>query len=153
MNIMEQWNAEGYHKNSLEQQKWGLELLDKIALSGNERVLDVGCGDGKLTAEIVRRVPNGSVPGIDKSEDMIHFARERYQPEVFPNLTFMLLDARELDFNQEFDIAFSNAALHWIEDHPSVLHKIRGSLKAGGRVIAQMGGKGNASGILYPSLS
>jgi trans-aconitate methyltransferase len=153
MNIMDKWNAGDYHKNSSEQQKWGLELLDKIALSGNERVLDVGCGDGKLTAEIVRRVPYGSVLGIDKSEDMLRFAQEHYQSDVFPNLTFMLLDACELDFNQKFDIAFSNAALHWIEDHPSVLHKIRGSLKAGGRVIAQMGGKGNASGILYPSLS
>ena len=57
MNIMDKWDAKDYHKNSSEQQKWGLELLDKIALSGNERVLDVGCGDGKLTAEIVRRVP------------------------------------------------------------------------------------------------
>jgi len=148
MNIMEQWNAVDYHMNSSEQQKWGLELLDKIALSGNERVLDVGCGDGKLTAEIVRRVPYGSVLGIDKSEDMIRFAQEHYQSDVFPNLKFVLLDARNLFFDQEFDVVFSNAALHWVDDHANILLKIRGSLSAGGRVIAQMGGKGNASGIL-----
>jgi trans-aconitate methyltransferase len=148
MNIMDQWNAGDYHKNSSEQQRWGLELLDKIALSGNERVLDVGCGDGKLTAEIVRRVPHGSVLGIDKSEDMIRFAQEHYQPDVFPNLKFVLLDARNLFFDQEFDVVFSNAALHWVDDHANILLKIRESLSAGGRVIAQMGGKGNASGIL-----
>jgi trans-aconitate 2-methyltransferase len=142
MNIMEQWNAVEYHKNSSEQQKWGLELLDKIALSGNKRVLDLGCGDGKITAEITRRVPNGSVLGIDKSEDMIRFAQEHYRPEVFPNLTFMLLDARNLYFDQEFDVVFSNEALHWIEDHPSVLHKIRGSLKAGGRELPRWADKG-----------
>jgi trans-aconitate 2-methyltransferase len=148
MNIMEQWNAVDYHKNSADQQRWGLELLDKIALSGNERVLDVGCGDGKLTAEIVHRVPYGSVLGIDKPEDMIRFAQEYYQPDVFPNLKFLLLDARNLYFDQEFDVVFSNAALYWVDDHANILLKIRGSLSAGGRVIAQMGGKGNASGIL-----
>jgi trans-aconitate 2-methyltransferase len=148
MNIMEQWNAVEYHKNSSEQQKWGLELLDKIALSGNKRVLDLGCGDGKITAEITRRVPNGSVLGIDKSEDMIRFAQEHYRPDVLPNLKFLLLDARNLYFDQEFDVVFSNAALHWVSNHLSVLQRITKSLKHGGKVIAQMGGKGNASGIL-----
>lgn len=145
MNIMEQWNAEDYHKNSSEQHRWGIELLNKLVLQGNEHVLDLGCGDGKLTAEIARRVPYGSLLGIDKSEDMIRFAQEHY---VFPNLKFVLLDARNLHFDQEFDVVFSNAALHWVDDHANILLKIRGSLSAGGRVIAQMGGKGNASGIL-----
>ena len=86
--------------------------------------------------------------GIDKSEDMIRFAQEHYQPDVFPNLKFVLLDARNLFFDQEFDVVFSNAALHWVDDHANILLKIRESLSAGGRVIAQMGGKGNASGIL-----
>lgn len=148
MNIMDKWNAEDYHKNSSEQQKWGLELLDKVALSGNERVLDVGCGDGKITAEIARRVPHGSVLGIDKSEDMIRFALERYGFEEFSNLKFLLLDAHYLDFKQEFDVVFSNAALHWVSNHLSVLQRITQSLKHGGKVIAQMGAKGNASGIL-----
>jgi trans-aconitate 2-methyltransferase len=145
---MYQWDSVDYHKSSAEQQRWGIELLNKLVLQGNERVLDLGCGDGKLTAEIVRRVPSGSVVGIDKSEDMIRFAQEHYQPDVFPNLKFLLLDARNLFFDQEFDVVFSNAALHWVDDHTNILLKIRESLSAGGRVIAQMGGKGNASGIL-----
>jgi len=145
---MYQWDAKDYHKSSSEQKKWGLELLDKIALSGSELVLDIGCGDGKLTAEIARRVPHGSVLGIDKSEDMIRFTGELYHPKVFPNLRFILLDACNLNFHQEFDVVFSNAVLHWVSDHPSVLEGITKSLRHGGKVIAQMGGKGNASGIL-----
>ncbi len=145
---MDHWNPKDYHKNSSEQQKWGLELLNKIAFSGNERVLDIGCGDGKLTMEIANRVRHGSVLGIDKSEDMIRFASEFFRPEAFPNLRFTLLDACDLNFSQEFDVVFSNAALHWISDHPSLLQRIKTSLKYGGTVSAQMGGKGNASGIL-----
>ena len=145
---MYQWDAKDYHKSSSEQKKWGLELLDKIALSGSERVLDIGCGDGKLTAEIARRVPHGSVLGIDKSEDMIRFAGELYHPKVFPNLRFIRLDACNLNFNQEFNVVFSNAALHWVSDQPPVLAGITKSIVQGGKLIAQMGGKGNASDIL-----
>lgn len=145
---MYQWDAKDYHKSSSEQKKWGLDLLDKIAFSGSERVLDIGCGDGKLTAEIARRVPHGSVLGIDKSEDMILFAGELYHPKVFPNLRFIHLDVCNLNFNQEFDVVFSNAVLHWVSDHPPVLAGITRSMVQGGKVIAQMGGKGNASGIL-----
>lgn len=145
---MYQWDAEDYHKSSSEQKKWGLELLDKIDLFGRESVLDIGCGDGKLTAEIAHRVPHGSVIGIDKSEDMIRFARELFRPEAFPNLRFTLLDACNLNFSHEFDIVFSNAALHWISDHLSLLQRIKKSLKRGGKIIAQMGGRGNASSIL-----
>jgi trans-aconitate 2-methyltransferase len=145
---MYQWDAKDYHKSSSEQKKWGLELLDKIPLSGSERVLDIGCGDGKLTAEVARRVPHGSVLGIDKSEDMILFAGELYHPKVIPNLRFIRLDVCNLNFNQEFDVVFSNAVLHWVSDHPPVLAGITRSMVQGGKVIAQMGGKGNASGIL-----
>lgn len=145
---MYQWDAVDYQKTSAEQQRWGLELLDRIALSGNEHVLDIGCGDGKLTAEIARRVPSGSVLGVDKSKDMICFSREHYGINAFPNLAFRLLDARDLPFDQDFDVVFSNAALHWIDDHANILLRIRKSLLVGGRVIAQMGGKGNAAAIL-----
>jgi trans-aconitate 2-methyltransferase len=145
---MYQWDAKDYHKSSSEQKRWGLELLDKIALSGSERILDIGCGDGKLTAKIAHRVPHGSVLGIDKSEDMIHFASELYHAKAFPNLRFILLDACNLDFSQDFDVVFSNAVLHWVSDHPSILPRIAKSLRHGGKIIAQMGGKGNASAIL-----
>lgn len=141
-------NAGDYYKNSSEQQKWGLELLDKVSLSGGERVIDLGCGDGRITAEIASRAPAGSVLGIDKSEEAIRFARERFPRAIFPNLAFEVKDIRDLDFHQEFDLVFSNAALHWVPDHAPLLYSIARGLNKGGRVVAQMGGKGNADGIL-----
>lgn len=146
--IMGEWNPEDYHKNSSEQKKWGMELLDKIVVSGNERIIDLGCGDGKITAEIASRVPLGSVLGVDKSEEMIHFARKHFPQDDFPNLVFTVQDIRALSFHEEFDLAFSNAALHWVSDHPPLLSAIAKTLRNGGRIVAQMGGKGNADDIL-----
>lgn len=145
---MYRWDPEDYHSHSPEQQKWGLELLNKIVLAGGERVLDIGCGDGRLTAEIALRVPRGSVLGIDKSHRMVRFAHENCHPGVFANLTFLALDANDLSFHREFDVIFSNAVLHWISPHLPLLRRIEESLRKGGMFAAQMGGKGNASGIL-----
>lgn len=142
------WDAEDYNRSSSMQKKWGRELLSKLHLQGNERVLDIGCGDGKLTAEIAGRVPKGSVLGIDSSGEMIDFARKASPPELFPNLEWAIMDARELGFDGEFDIVYSNAVLHWVVDHLPVLRGIKRSLKPGGRILLQMGGKGNASRVV-----
>jgi trans-aconitate 2-methyltransferase len=142
------WDVPGYVRASAEQQVWGRELLDKLGLKGGERVLDVGCGDGRLTAEIARRVPGGSVLGVDVSENMIAFAREHYEAGAHPNLRFRVEDARDLPFLEEFDLVFSNAALHWVRGHQPVLAGARRSLKRGGRALLQMGGRGNAAEVL-----
>lgn len=142
------WDAPGYVRASDEQQAWGRELLDKLGLKGGERVLDIGCGDGRLTAEIARRVPGGFVLGVDSSEAMIAFAREHYETGAHPNLRFRAEDARDLPFVEEFDLVFSNAALHWVRGHQSVLAGISRSLKRGGRALLQMGGRGNAAEVL-----
>jgi trans-aconitate 2-methyltransferase len=142
------WDPEDYQKGSGEQQKWARELIAKLSLRGDERVLDIGCGDGKVTAEIARFLPNGTVLGIDSSEEMVCFAREHLGPGMYPNLSFEVEDARRLTFREEFDIVFSNATLHWVIDHRPVLRGIRRSLKPGGRLLAQMGGRGNAAGVV-----
>lgn len=150
---MYKWDAEDYHKSSAEQQKWAKELLSKLSLKGDESILDIGCGDGKITAEIANLLPHGLVVGIDNSEEMINFAKEKFPKEKYPNLTFILLDARNL-INNEFnllnklDVVFSNAALHWVVDHLPVLEGIKKCLKPSGKILLQMGGKGNASEIL-----
>ncbi len=148
---MYKWNAEDYHKNSAEQQKWAQELILKLALQGNERVLDIGCGDGKVTAEIAEKLPNGSVLGIDNSEEMINFAREKFSSKIYPNLTFQLMDARDINFISEFDLIFSTSTLHWVTAHLAILRGIKRGLKPGGRILLQMGGKGNAAKILKVS--
>ncbi|NTV46199.1 MAG: methyltransferase domain-containing protein [Chlorobiales bacterium] len=142
------WDAHDYEKSSSAQQLWGKELIAKLNLQGHEHVLDLGCGDGKLTVEIVRHIPNGSVTGADSSKQMIELAQTRYPKTNFPNLHFEQLDARTLPFQNGFDFVFSNAALHWVKDHKPVLEGIYRSLRPGGRILLQMGGQGNASKIL-----
>jgi len=145
---MYQWNAEEHCTSSSNQKKWALELLSKLDLKGNERVLDIGCGDGEITAAIAQRVPRGTAVGIDSSKEMIDLAGRRFPSEYYPNVAFLLKDARALDFCQEFDAVFSNACLHWVIDHQPVLAGIRTSLKPSGRMLLQMGGKGNATTVL-----
>ena len=145
---MIKWNAKDYHSHSAAQLIWAREMIDKLMLIGNERVLDIGCGDGKVTAEIAQLVPDGVVVGIDKSEDMICFARDAFPSDKWPNLSFMVMDACNLLIEGEFDCVFSNATLHWIIDHRPVLQGIARALSPGGRCLLQMGGRGNAQSIL-----
>ncbi|WP_456465520.1 class I SAM-dependent methyltransferase [Desulfurobacterium sp.] len=142
------WNAGDYAKNSLFQKKWARELIKKLSLKGNERILDIGCGDGKVTFEIAQHVPDGCAVGIDSSEEMVKLASKMFPPSKYPNLSFKLLDVREMDFFEEFDVIFSNAALHWVIDHKPVLRRMFRALKPGGRAVVQMGGKGNAAGVV-----
>ncbi len=142
------WNADDYAKNSPFQKKWARELINRLSLKGNERVLDIGCGDGKVTFKIARRVPDGYVLGIDNSEEMIKLASKMFPASKYPNISFKLLDVREMDFFEEFDVIFSNAALHWVTEHKAVLKKMFKALKPGGRAVVQMGGKGNAAGVV-----
>jgi trans-aconitate methyltransferase len=142
------WNPAEYHKSSSAQQQWAKELISKLELSGNERVLDLGCGDGKVTAEIARNLPGGNVTGMDSSSEMVRFACEHFPCSEYRNLSFIHGDARKLPFSEEFDVVFSNAALHWIPDHTPVLAGIARSLCPKGKLLIQMGGKGNAEQIL-----
>jgi trans-aconitate methyltransferase len=142
------WNADEYARHSKAQQVWARELIAKLHLLGSENVLDIGCGDGKVTAEIAQAIPTGSILGVDSSTSMIELAQQKFSADRYANLNFQIADARALPFDQEFDIVFSNAALHWIRDHKTVLDGIYKSLRSDGRILLQMGGRGNAAGIL-----
>ncbi len=142
------WNATDYSLHSTAQQQWATELIPKLQLIGSEALLDIGCGDGKITAQIAQCLPRGCVVGVDNSEEMIKLARSKFTRTTYPNLSFDAMDARQLTFHERFDRVFSNAALHWIIDHRPILAGIRQSLKPGGRMLLQMGGKGNACSTL-----
>jgi trans-aconitate methyltransferase len=141
------WNAADYAANSVVQQSWARELIAKLKLHGDEHILDVGCGDGKVTAEISHAVPRGSATGIDASAEMIAFAKKTFPGDKFPNLEFYVTDAREIHFARRFDVVFSNAALHWVDDHEKFLQGAGAALKSGGRLIVSCGGKGNAHDV------
>jgi trans-aconitate 2-methyltransferase len=142
------WDSRDYEKHSASQQKWARELITRLSLEGTERLLDIGCGDGKVTAEIAAILKDGSVVGIDSSESMIQLARKRYPASRYPNLIFVLMDAVNLRFQNRFDVVFSNAALHWVKDHRPVVEAIYQCLKPGGRIVLQMGGTGNARTLI-----
>jgi trans-aconitate methyltransferase len=145
---MTDWDARDYAAHSAAQQEWARELIAKLRLRGNEAVLDVGCGDGRATALIAERLPKGSVLGVDKSASMIALAKEQFPPVAHPNLTFRRMDAMRLDLPRAFDVAFSTAALHWVDDHEVVLRGVHGCLRTGGRLLFQMGGRGNVAKAL-----
>lgn len=146
---MAQWNPADYHAHSNVQQTWARELIGRLGLQPHEHVLDIGCGDGKVTAEIAGLLPKGRVVGIDSSAEMIRFASLEFPPPRCPNLRFQIMDAREIRFESVFDAVFSNAALHWIPgDHRAVLAGISRALRPGGRLLLQMGGRGNAAAVL-----
>jgi trans-aconitate 2-methyltransferase len=144
---MHKWDPEVYEKSSSSHKKWAEEVISKIQLKGDERVLDIGCGDGKITAYIASLVPKGSVVGIDNSAEMISFARSKFPQLSWPNLSFEYGDASNLRYQNEFDIVVSFACLHWILDHKPVLEGSKRSLKSGGRLFIQFGGKENAAKV------
>lgn len=141
------WNAAEYAANSCVQQTWARELIAKLDLRGDEHILDVGCGDGKVTAEIARAVPNGSATGVDASVEMISFAEKTFPKTRVSNLDFLAMDARDIKFARKFDLVFSNAALHWVDDHQKFLAGAAAVLKPGGRLVVSCGGKGNAHDV------
>jgi trans-aconitate 2-methyltransferase len=116
-------------------------------LRGAEHILDVGCGDGKVTAELAQAVPQGSVVGIDNAPEMIRFAADKFSGPLSANLQFQVMDARQMRFSQPFDLVVSNAALHWVDDHSAFLQGAAAGLRNGGRLVVSCGGQGNAQKV------
>lgn len=142
------WNPTEYAQNSGAQQEWARELLHEVKLHGREAILDVGCGDGKITADFAKALPDSRVVGIDNSAEMIEYANRIYPQTTYPNLSFDQVDARSLRFKEEFDLCFSNAALHWVDDHQAFLRGASQVLRSGGRLVVSCSGKGSAADIL-----
>ena len=134
-----EFDGKRYEQASAHQKEWGLKLIAELELKGNERVLDLGCGDGVLSAQIAELLPDGEVVGIDASQGMIEAAFTK----VKENLQFLLRDINDIDFDTEFDVVFSNAALHWIKDHRRLLQNVGRALCPGGRVRFNFAGDGN----------
>jgi trans-aconitate 2-methyltransferase len=140
-----EFDGRKYEKASVHQKEWGMKLISEIGLQGRERVLDLGCGHGTLTARIADLVPNGEVVGIDSSCGMIDTAR----PKSRKNLRFLLMDINGIDFVGQFDVVFSNATLHWVKDHKRLLYNVKRALCDSGRLRFNFAGEGNCSNFFF----
>lgn len=139
--ILPKWDAELYDARHSFVWQRGADLLDLLAPQPGERILDVGCGTGHLTARIA--AAGARVTGLDSSPEMIAQARASY-----PELAFQVADARDFSFDEPFDAVFSNAALHWIRPPEPVIRSIAAALRPSGRFVAELGGRGNVAGLI-----
>jgi trans-aconitate 2-methyltransferase len=132
---VDHWNGEEYTANSDLQFKWASEKLKKLKLNGDEKILDIGCGDGRFTEALAHHVPKGKVVGIDSSDSMLSLANNILKSTQIDNLSFLKQDAVSLDFYNQFDLAVSFTVFHWLPDHLAALKGIERALKPGGRVF------------------
>lgn len=137
MNTFE-FDGKKYKVASKHQKEWGHDLISELSFKGNETVLDLGCGDGVLTEQLSLFVPYGKVLGIDASINMIETAKTINKS----NLEFAHININEINFENEFDLIFSNAALHWVKNHKQLLKNTYKALKANGQILWDFGGLG-----------
>jgi trans-aconitate 2-methyltransferase len=138
------WNGPAYDRVSVPMERLGREVMDRLALDGDETVLDAGCGSGRLTEVLIARVPRGRVIGVDASLSMIDAARERLGEAA----DLRVADLVGLDLaGERVAVVFSTATFHWIADHDALFRSLRGVLRDGGRLTAQCGGAGNVESV------
>lgn len=138
-----EWDAEVYHRVSGPQEDWAREVVGRLELRGDETVLDAGCGTGRVTEQLLERLPEGRVIAVDGSEAMAAQAREHLGHRVDVRRG----DLSELVLEEQVDLIFSNAVFHWILDHDRLFRVLREALVPGGRLVAQCGGAGNIDGV------
>lgn len=138
-----EWNAAEYHRLSAPQFQWGQKVLSKLRLRGDERLLDAGCGTGRLTRLLLESLPSGRVVGVDLSRNMVRHARQELGPDFGGQVGLVAADLSALPFLDCFDGIFSTASFHWVRDHDVLFRNLFAALRAGGWLHAQCGGGPN----------
>jgi trans-aconitate methyltransferase len=138
-----EWNAASYHKVSGPQTSWGQKVLNRLQVNGDERAIDAGCGSGRLTGELMERLPTGHLIAIDRSWNMLMTARANLRPVLGRRASFVQVALPDLPFSGWADLVFSTATFHWITDHPALFAGVFRTLRSGGRLHAQCGGGPN----------
>ena len=136
-----EFDGKKYKEASIHQKEWGTKVITDLPFKGDEKVLDLGCGDGALTSRIAAILPKGYVLGIDASRNMICAAKEH----TAENLEFQHMDIDEIRFVDEFDVVFSNAALHWVKDHKRLFQNVYTALRPDGILRFNFAGEGNCA--------
>jgi trans-aconitate 2-methyltransferase len=139
------WDADTYARASDAQARWAGAVLDRLALRGDETVLDAGCGAGGVTLRLLERLPRGRVIAVDSSPEMVDLARRTLGDRAEVRLAD--LAELELELDEPVDAVFSNAVFHWIADHDRLFARLHAALRPGGVLVAQFGGEGNLAGF------
>jgi trans-aconitate 2-methyltransferase len=127
--------------------RWGATVVERLELAGNERVLDAGCGSGRVTERLLERLPNGTVVALDASPQMIEEARQRLAP-FGDRVEYVVADlGRPLPVGR-VDAILSTATFHWVLDHDALFVNLAGVLAPGGQLVAQCGGGANLASVL-----
>jgi len=136
---MHQWDGTSYDRISGPQLAMGRGVLERLPLAGDETVLDAGCGSGRVTEELLAKLPRGRVIAVDQSASMVAAARARLGERADVRQANLL----ELELEEPVQAILSTATFHWIGDHDRLFARLRAALRAGGRLVAQCGGEGN----------
>jgi trans-aconitate 2-methyltransferase len=145
------WDAGRYHQVARPHAAWGAAVVDRLELGGDELVLDAGCGSGRVTAQLLARLPRGHVLAADQSPAMLAEARKTLAAWAEEQrVTFVEADLLDIDrvLDQRVDVIFSTAVFHWIADHPRLFTALRGVLRPDGYLVAQCGGAGNLANFM-----
>ena len=137
------WDAQTYARVGTPQEVWAAGIIDRLALTGSESVLDAGCGAGRVTKLLIDRVPDGRVIAVDGSESMVEQVRSVLRPQD----QAFVADLAELELEEPVDALFSCAVFHWIADHDALFNRLGAAARPGARFEAQCGGEGNIAGF------
>ena len=140
-----EWNAREYEVLASPHVDWGMRLLERVELRGDEAAVDAGCGTGRVTEMLLERLPGGTVLAVDASAAMVEAARERFAGDE--RVRVERVDLLELEVDPPVDLVLSTATFHWIRDHDRLFGRLAEALKPGGRFVAQCGGAGNIARV------
>jgi len=145
-----EWDAATYDRVSDPQARWATPLLDHLPTDGLTRVLDAGCGSGRVTQAILDRLPDARVIALDGSQQMLDEAARRLRPAVDAGrLSFVHADlGRPLALDEPVDAVVSTAAFHWVSDQDALFANLAAVLRPGGLLVAQCGGAGNIASVI-----
>jgi trans-aconitate 2-methyltransferase len=145
MTAIHDWDAGTYDAVGAAVHDFGHRLLDRLALDGDEAVLDAGCGSGAVTKALLERLPEGRVVAVDGSPTMVERASAELGDD--PRVELVLADLVELELERPVDLVFSSAVFHWIGDHERLFARLHDALRPGGALLAQCGGQGNIADV------
>jgi trans-aconitate 2-methyltransferase len=142
------WDARTYDRIADPQTRWGAAVLDRLPLTGDERVLDAGCGSGRVTEHLAERLPRGEIVALDGSASMIDAARDRLA-RFGDRIEYVVADlGRPLPIEGSVDAVLSTATFHWVPDHAALFMNLAAVTKPGGWLVAQCGGAGNVARVM-----